>query len=130
MPYLTVYVDGLCPFCQWEVRWLTRLDRGRGLLRFVDISAADFDPAPLHLTLDDLMDRLYAVDEAGHWHVGADAFRAMYQRLGFGWLTGMTRWPLLRQAVDAGYRCFARHRIRMGRWFGGRDCREGQCRPR
>ena len=130
MQHLIVYVDGLCPFCQLEVRWLSRLDRNGGRLRFVDIAAPDFDPTPLGLTLDDLMNRLYVLDDAGRWHVGADAFRAIYQAMGFGGLIRMTRWPLLRSLTDASYRCFARHRIRIGRWFGGQDCREGHCRIR
>jgi predicted DCC family thiol-disulfide oxidoreductase YuxK len=53
-----VFHDGKCPMCQREMQLLQRMD-GRGAIRFVDISADDFDPSSLGVTWQALMDRIH-----------------------------------------------------------------------
>ena len=37
--------DGACPLCVREVNFLKRKDGDRGLIKFIDIAAEDYDPA-------------------------------------------------------------------------------------
>jgi hypothetical protein len=43
---IEVFHDGKCPLCLREMRLLQRLDR-RAAIRFIDISADDFEPSSL-----------------------------------------------------------------------------------
>jgi predicted DCC family thiol-disulfide oxidoreductase YuxK len=122
---LTLLFDGDCPLCLREVAWLRRRDR-LGRLVFEDIAAPDFEPARYDRTREQLMAAMHGLRPDGTLLVGADVFREAYGAVGLGWLVAPSRLPLLRPLVDAGYRLFARHRIRIGRLFG-RSCDEGTC---
>nr|WP_319022063.1 MULTISPECIES: DCC1-like thiol-disulfide oxidoreductase family protein [unclassified Halomonas] len=47
--------------------------------------------------------------------MGMDASRALYAVLGYRWLVWLSCLPSLRGVMDAGYRFFARRRVRLGR---------------
>lgn len=121
---LELFFDGDCPLCAREVRWLRRLDRDH-VVRFTDIAAPDFDPAPLGRTMATLMGEIHARRADGSWLRGADVFRALYARLGFAPLVRVSRLPVVRPLVDRAYRLFARHRLRLT----GRDaaCTSDRC---
>lgn len=50
-----------------------------------------------------------------------DASRALYAVLGYRRLVRLSCLPGLRSMMDAGYRFFARRRIRLGRWWEKRQ---------
>jgi predicted DCC family thiol-disulfide oxidoreductase YuxK len=127
----TLFFDGDCPFCVREAAMLRRRDRN-GRLRFVDIAAPDFDPASAvpgrALSRDEFSARIHGLHADGRLETGVAVFREAYRRIGLGWLLAPTAWPVLRPLADAGYRWFARNRVRMGGWFG-RSCPPGaSCR--
>lgn len=108
-----VLYDGACPLCAREVDMLRRRDAGRGRLDLEDIAAPGFDPARYGTTLHDLMARIHGVLPDGTLVEGVEVFRRAYAAVGLGWLVAPTRWPLLRPLFDAGYRWFARNRLRL-----------------
>ncbi len=115
------FFDGDCPLCLREVRLLQRLDR-RGRIAWVDIAGPGFDPAAHGKTLAELMDTMHARLPDGRWVTGVEVFRRLYAAVGFGPLVAVTRLPGLSHLLDAGYRVFARNRLRLT----GR-CRDGEC---
>lgn len=123
---LTIYIDGSCPLCRREARFLERLDKGKGRLRMVDIADPAFDPTPTGHSLAELMGRIHAVSPDGGVLTGVEVFRRAYRAVGWGWLLGWTAWPGFRSIADAGYVLFARYRHLLG---GGKlACEDGRCK--
>lgn len=119
-----VFFDGDCPLCRREINWLRKRDR-QDNVRFTDIAARDFDPSPTGKTLTELMARIHGRLPTGELIEGVEVFRRLYTAVGLGWLVAPTRLPLVRQLLDAGYRLFARYRLRLT----GR-CSAQSCGPR
>jgi predicted DCC family thiol-disulfide oxidoreductase YuxK len=107
-----VYYDGACPLCRREIAMLRRLDHLR-LIQFTDIAVADFDPARLGRSHEELMGEIHGRLPDGTWITGVEVFRRLYGAVGFRRVVAVSRWPGIRQALDLGYRLFARHRLRM-----------------
>lgn len=110
-----VFHDGDCPLCAREIALLRRLDRGRGRIRFTDIADPEFSAAALGKTLAEFTAKIQARLPDGTWIEGVEVFRRLYAAVGLGALSALTRLPLVSQALDAGYRVFARNRLR---WTG------------
>ncbi|MCA9288968.1 MAG: DUF393 domain-containing protein [Phycisphaerales bacterium] len=125
-PAFTILIDGECPMCRHEGNLLRRLDKGRGRLTLVDITAPDFDAAAYGTTLQDVMGSIHGVTADGRLLSGMEVFRRAYAAVGLGWLWAPTRWPLLRPAFDWLYRRLAKRRL----WLSGRRmvCEGGACR--
>ncbi len=125
-PEITVLFDGECPLCAREVAMLRRLDRGRGRIGFDDIAAPEFDAARYGQTHEALMARIHGMLPDGTLVEGVEVFRRAYAAVGLGWALAWTRWPGLRRISDAGYRWFARNRLRL---TGRPDhaCESGRC---
>ncbi|MBX3442077.1 MAG: DUF393 domain-containing protein [Planctomyces sp.] len=109
---LEVFFDGDCPLCRREIAMLRRRDR-RGVIRFTNLAAAEFDPAPLGLTHDELMAEIRGRLPDGTILTGMEVFRRLYAAAGFGFLARLTRLPIVRPLFDAAYRIFARNRLRL-----------------
>jgi predicted DCC family thiol-disulfide oxidoreductase YuxK len=122
-PEIEVFFDGGCPLCSREVRFLRRWDR-RGVIRFTDIDAEGFEPAPGHPGLDALMARIHAQLPDGRWIEGVEVFRRLYTAIGFGPLVALSRLTGVRHLLDWSYALFARNRRRL---FG--RCSPGTCGP-
>ena len=120
--------DGACPMCSREVLGLQR--RRPDAIDAVDITAPGFDAGALGLDLDyaRLQAAVYGIRPDGSVTVGMATLREGYRRAGLGWLLGWTGWWPARPVFDAGYRQFARNRMRISRWLGRRtdDC-GGRC---
>lgn len=110
---ITVLFDGECPLCAREVAALRRLDRGRGRIAFDDIAAPGFDAARYGRRHDELMARIHGALPDGRLVEGVEVFRRAYTAVGLGWALAWTAWPGLRPLADAGYRWFARNRLRL-----------------
>lgn len=68
VPPVTLYYDGLCPFCRVEVEWLNKHSDWQRI-RLIDIRKADFDTAETGYSFDTLMGQLHVRDneESGMW---------------------------------------------------------------
>jgi predicted DCC family thiol-disulfide oxidoreductase YuxK len=122
VPEIEVFFDGECPLCVREIRMLQFLDR-RGRIRFSDIATPDFDPTPLGLSWEALMDRIHGRLADGTLVEGVEVFRRLYGAVGFGPLVALTRVPGLSHALDWAYGVFAKNRLK---WTG--RCVDGACR--
>jgi len=124
--------DGECRICLFDVARLRRAD-SKGLIRFIDVMAADFDAAAYGRTRNELLDRIHARRADGVMVEGPEVFRLALAAVGYGWLVAPTRWPGLAWITAQGYRWFARHRVGLSRRFGGifarwtPDCPDGVC---
>lgn len=112
---IKLFVDGACPVCKQEMRWLRRLDKGRGRIIFEDISDPSFDAANFGLDNKQVILRMYGILPDGQVVEGMTAFRAAYSALGFGWFLAPTGWPVLRPVFDVCYKIFARIRPKLQR---------------
>lgn len=115
-----VFYDGDCPLCMREIAMLKRKDK-QHKIRFTDIAAPDFDAVALGKTYEQLMAQIHGRLPDGTWILGVEVFRRLYAAVGFGWLTAMTRLPLISQLLDVGYWAFAKNRLR----FTGRCSADG-----
>lgn len=122
---LKILYDGACPLCRREMAMLRRLDR-RGRLIGEDIADPAFDAGRYGLTHAAVMGRIHGILPDGTVVRDMEVFRRAYRAAGWGWVLSWTRWPLIRPLADAGYRWFARHRLRLtGR--AGAACGTGRC---
>lgn len=119
-----VFYDGECPLCRREIGWLRRLDRAHRI-RFTDIADPAFDPATAGRSLTQLMDRIHGRLPDGSIIEGVEVFRRLYSAVGWRWPVAVSRWPVVRYALDAAYSLFARNRLR---WTG--RCRNAACSRR
>ena len=108
-----VFFDGECPLCLREINLLRRWDRGKGKIRFTDIADPAFDAGEHDLDGRDLMAEIHARLPSGEVITGVEVFRRLYAAVGFEGLARLTRLPGLSQLLDAGYRLFARNRLRL-----------------
>jgi predicted DCC family thiol-disulfide oxidoreductase YuxK len=118
MAELTILYDGGCPLCVREVRFLEqrdlRLHPGAPRLAFVDIDAADYDPAAHGgIGYREAMGRIHALVVGGKVLRDVDVFRHAYALIGLGWLYAPTGWPLLAPLVNALYAIWASARLRI-----------------
>ncbi|MFT6395502.1 MAG: putative DCC family thiol-disulfide oxidoreductase YuxK [Bradymonadia bacterium] len=117
-----VFYDGDCPLCMREIRMLQRLDRNGQRIRFTDIAAPAFEPSQTGLSAEELMERIHGRLADGTPIEGVEVFRRLYSAVGFGRLVSVSRWGGISHALDAGYRFFAKNRLR----FTGR-CKDDVC---
>jgi predicted DCC family thiol-disulfide oxidoreductase YuxK len=83
----------------------------QGLLRFVDINDAGFDPTPFRATLAEMKALIHAQRPDGSLVIGVGVFRLAYAAVVLGHFTHFTAWPIFKPLVDAAYLLFARHRM-------------------
>jgi predicted DCC family thiol-disulfide oxidoreductase YuxK len=123
---LKMLYDGQCPFCRREVAWLEKLNHW-GDLVFEDISHPDFDPTKYGLTYEEVDGKLHGITPEGTIVRGVETIRKAYQAVGLGWLVAPTGWPVLRPLFDQIYDVFAKYRVPLGQWLGGRTCEGDAC---
>jgi predicted DCC family thiol-disulfide oxidoreductase YuxK len=126
-PEFTILIDGLCPLCKREANLMARLDKGRGRLALVDIAAPEFDAGRYGTTMDAVMGTIHGVAADGTLITGMEVFRRAYAAVGYGWTLAWTGWPGVRWVCDAGYRLFAKYRLRL---TGRSACETGRCAVR
>jgi predicted DCC family thiol-disulfide oxidoreductase YuxK len=106
---LTLLYDGNCPVCNLEMDNLWERNHA-GLLRFVDISAPGFDPAPYQASIAEMNALIHAQRPDGSLVIGVEVFRLAYSAVGLGRYTHFTGWPVLKPLIDWAYALFARNR--------------------
>ena len=122
-PEVEVFFDGECPLCRREISFVRRIDR-RSRVRFIDIAEPSFDARATGRTHEELMARIHARLPDGSLVEGVEVFRRMYAAAGLRPLVALSRIPGLSHLLDAGYRWFAKNRLRLT----GR-CEAGTCTP-
>jgi predicted DCC family thiol-disulfide oxidoreductase YuxK len=89
-------------------------DQGRGRIAFVDIDAADYDPAAhAGISYAEAMGRIHAIAADGRVLRDVAVFRRAYELIGLGWLYAPTSWPLLGPLAHAAYGLWAAWRLRL-----------------
>lgn len=111
---LTIYYDASCPLCNAEMNNLMLRNTAQKL-QFVDASPAGFAPPMAGLARSDLMILIHAQCADGRVVRGVEVFRLAYEAVGLGWVTALTKWPVLRQLADLAYPVLVRHRYRIPR---------------
>ena len=104
--------DGACPLCVREVNFLKRKDGDRGLIKFIDIAAEDYDPADnANIDFETAMGRIHAVLPNGEIVRDVEVFRQIYDSLGIGWIYAVTKLPLVGRLADLLYGVWAEYRL-------------------
>lgn len=109
---IEVFYDGGCPLCLREITMLRRWDR-QSKIRFTDIDAADFQPAAVGKSYEQLMAQMHGRLADGTWVQGVEVFRRLYAAVGFVQLVALSRLPVISQVLDLGYSVFAKNRLRL-----------------
>jgi predicted DCC family thiol-disulfide oxidoreductase YuxK len=126
---LKIFFDGSCSLCAAEMATYRGKEQA-GRLRFVDISAPEFDPTPYGITLAAFMHEMHAIDPEGRVYRGVDAFRAIWQAFPastwYGLLGALVALPGVHLLARAAYWCFARTRRFLPK--GRAACSDGSCR--
>jgi len=112
---LAVFYDGACPICAREIALMRRLDR-HGRLAFFDFSSPDYDVATTGLAVADLSAVIHARWSDGMLITGVDAFRAMWEAVGLGFVAKLSRLSFIDPIAVKAYAWFARNRL----WLTGR----------
>jgi len=125
---LTLYYDGHCSFCRAGMARLRGWDRA-GRIAFVDIAGEGFSPEGLGVSLQALNTELHARTADGRMLAGVDSILAAYTAVGQGWRVLPLRVAVLRPAMSALYRSFARNRYRISARLGldAPVCGDGVC---
>jgi predicted DCC family thiol-disulfide oxidoreductase YuxK len=116
-PRLEVYYDGSCRLCRAEIGALAAAD-ANGVLDLRDCAAASFDDAtPRAAGIDRaaLMTAMHVRDGAGRWHVGVDAFVALYRAVGIESMARLWGHPHLKPILQRAYPWIARNRALLSR---------------
>lgn len=112
---LTVFYDGACPICAREMALMKRLDRTQRLT-LLDFSLAGF-AAPADLAVTDLSAVIHAQWADGTVITGVEVFRAIWEAIGLGFRSRLSRLPLVAPLMVTAYGWFARNRL----WLTGRS---------
>ena len=106
--------DGECPLCVREVNFLTKKDRGRGIINFVDIADPDYSPQEnSNLDFATAMGRIHAILADGTVIKNVEVFRRVYEELGMGWVYGITKIPIIGAIADWIYGIWADWRLKL-----------------
>lgn len=113
----TVYYDGSCPLCRFEIAHYQRKDVDRQI-SFIDVSQPEPELGS-GLTRQEAMARLHVKLGNGHMVSGAAAFAAIWQRVpAWRWAARVARVPGILTLLEAGYRLFLPVRPWISRLLG------------
>jgi predicted DCC family thiol-disulfide oxidoreductase YuxK len=115
---LTLLYDESCPLCKLEIENL-KARNDQDLLRFIDVSAVDFDDSQYPAKKKEMMEIIHAVRPDGSFAKGVEVFRLAYGAVGLGWITAPTGLPVLKPLFDWAYIHVARNRYRLSNRFSG-----------
>ena len=106
--------DGECPLCVREVNFLTKKDRGRGIVKFVDIADDTYDPKNnADIDFATAMGRIHAILPDGSVIKNVEVFRKVYEALGMGWVYAITKLPVIGEIADWIYGIWADWRLKL-----------------
>ena len=106
--------DGECPLCVREVNFLTKKDRGRGIVNFVDIADIDYNPQDnADIDFATAMGRIHAILPDGTVIKNVEVFRRVYEELGMGWIYAITKVPVVGAIANWLYGIWADWRLKL-----------------
>jgi len=118
-----VIYDGHCRFCTTSVRRLNGLAGQR--LAFLSLHDDEVARRFPQLTHEQMMEQMYVVDQSGHAHGGAAAFRYLTRRIPWLWaLAPLLHIPFSLPLWKTLYRQVAKYRYLFGKTA---DCESGTC---
>ncbi len=107
---LSVYYDGLCQLCSREIDHY-RKARGAEQLRFIDITAVDFQAEKEGLDPQRVHRVMHVKSAEGQIYTEVEAFVQIWKVLpGYSWMARAVESPLIRPIANLGYQGFARVR--------------------
>lgn len=95
-----VYYDESCYVCSLEINTIRKKGEACGI-EFVDISSSDFDSAGRDFESEMIG------EFGGEETSGIETFRMMYEKMGFKKSVYVSRLPVIRSILNAGYYVFA-----------------------
>ena len=95
-----VYYDNDCYVCSLEINTVRKRGEACGI-EFIDISSPDFQEQGDY-------DTEMIGEFNGEQTSGAETFRKLYEKMGFKRSVALSRLPVIRNLVDAGYFIFSR----------------------
>jgi predicted DCC family thiol-disulfide oxidoreductase YuxK len=102
---LTVYYDGSCPLCTFEIDHYAA-QQGGERLRFVDVSRAGANIGS-DLAVQDAMARFHVRQRDGRLISGARAFTAIWQQLPrWRWAARLAKLPGVTMTLEGAYKLF------------------------
>lgn len=107
---ITLFYDGACPLCLWEITHLKEWDTNDAV-QFVDLASAEVSENFPDLDIADAQAVLLAINHRGEALRGIDATLAVWQAVGKGRWVAPLSWRLTRPAAKAAYGVFAKHRL-------------------
>ena len=101
---LTVYYDGACPICRFEIDHYKRC-AGAEYLSFVDVAAENLPDLGEGLDRDKALSRFHVRRADGALVSGAEGFALVWQTLpSFRLLGRIAKWPPLLAVMELAYR--------------------------
>jgi len=102
-PHLTVYFDGACPICRFEINHYKGC-AGSQNLSFVDVAAENLPDLGEGLDRDKALTRFHVRRADGSLVSGAEGFALVWQTLpSFRFLGRMAKWPPLLALMELAY---------------------------
>jgi predicted DCC family thiol-disulfide oxidoreductase YuxK len=117
MKSFTLFFDGVCPLCQAEIIFLQSRNQA-GLLHFVDINSAQYDPQKIGVSCEEALASMYGQIEGEQPINGVAVFGEAYRRANLplmAWIFSR-RWMM--PILGPSYRFFAKHRHGISGFFG------------
>lgn len=104
--------DSECPLCMREVNFLRKRDANRGLVAFVDIADANYNPQDnANIDYETAMGRIHAILDDNTVIKNVEVFRRVYEILGMGWIYAITKLPFISLIVNKLYEIWADFRL-------------------
>ncbi|MGK0445308.1 MAG: putative DCC family thiol-disulfide oxidoreductase YuxK [Bermanella sp.] len=106
---ITVFYDGQCPLCSWEIDHLKKKDVNQRI-GFEDIHGDEFATKHPNLNKQQLDNLLHVQQSDGQFQTGIDATYLLWQTVGMGKWFAPLKWKWLRVVLKPSYLLFARYR--------------------
>jgi len=117
---LTVYYDGSCPICGWEIDLYSRM-RGAERIHWLDILSVEEAALGPGLDRETAIGKFHVRDDAERLVSGGAAFVEIWQRLpALRWAARLGRTAVGRWVLERAYRVFLRILPTLRRWMGER----------
>lgn len=115
-PRLVLVFDGDCGFCTWAARWIARVgSKRRAGFRLIPCQHKR-DVESLGLTVTDCLEAAWAVEAGGARYRGGGAITiSLAHALGWTWLAGLVRVPIMGMLIEVGYWMV----VKLRRWLPG-----------
>jgi len=117
MKPFTLFFDGACPLCQAEILFLQNRNQA-GLLHFVDINSAQYDPQTVGVSCEEALARMYGQIEGESPINGVAVFGEAYRRANLPLMAWIFTRSWMMPILQPSYRFFAKHRHGISGFFG------------